>query len=102
MIEAVLMMLALGSILGLILGISGVVFYVEPDERTDAVLKMLPGYNCGACGYPGCAGMAEGLVDGKVTLVSQCKPANLEQRNQIAKYLNETPGPDGKTLPVKP
>ncbi len=101
-LASVVMMVAVGGILGLILGIAGQVFYVQPDERTEQVLNMLPGYNCGACGYPGCAGMAEGLVGGEVANVSLCKPSNADQRKQIATYLNETPGPDGKTLPVKP
>ena len=37
-------------------------FKVEEDPRIDAVTEMLPGANCGGCGYPGCRGMAEALV----------------------------------------
>lgn len=102
MIEAIGMMLILGALLGLGLGISGQLFYVKPDERFEKVLNMLPGYNCGACGYPGCQGMAEGLLNGEVSAVSQCKPANMQQRTDISVYLGENPGPDGKTLVVKP
>jgi Na+-translocating ferredoxin:NAD+ oxidoreductase subunit B len=102
MIEAILLMLGLGALLGLGLGISGEIFYVKPDERFEKVLNMLPGYNCGACGYPGCQGMAEGLLNGEVTTVSQCKPSNTQQRTDISSYLNENPGPDGKTLVIKP
>ena len=37
-------------------------FYLEEDPRIDGVLEILPGANCGGCGYPGCRGMAEALV----------------------------------------
>jgi Na+-translocating ferredoxin:NAD+ oxidoreductase RNF subunit RnfB len=37
-------------------------FKVYEDPRIDEVEGMLPGANCGACGYPGCRGMADGLV----------------------------------------
>jgi Na+-translocating ferredoxin:NAD+ oxidoreductase subunit B len=37
-------------------------FRVEEDPRIDKVAEMLPGANCGGCGYPGCRGLAEALV----------------------------------------
>jgi Na+-translocating ferredoxin:NAD+ oxidoreductase subunit B len=101
-LTAMIMMLAVGGFLGALLGVAGVLFYVKPDERVEKVLAMLPGYNCGACGYPGCAGLADALVEGKVTKVSACKPSSAQQRVDIANYLIETPGPDGKTLTVVP
>jgi Na+-translocating ferredoxin:NAD+ oxidoreductase RNF subunit RnfB len=30
------------------------VFAVETDPRVEAVKEVLPGANCGACGYAGC------------------------------------------------
>lgn len=102
MISALLMMLIVGGILGAALGVAAKIFYVEVDERLEKVTEMLPGLNCGACGYPGCAGFAESLISGESTAVSICKPSKAEQREEIAKYLNETPDPSGKTLSVKP
>lgn len=102
MIEAIVMMLIVGGVLGLVLGIAGEAFYVAPDKRFEEVLAMLPGINCGACGYPGCAGMADGLIAGEVTHVSQCKPSKQDARELIANYLSQNPGPDGKVLNVKP
>ena len=37
-------------------------FKVYEDPRIDAVESMLPGANCGGCGYPGCRGLADALV----------------------------------------
>jgi Na+-translocating ferredoxin:NAD+ oxidoreductase RNF subunit RnfB len=37
-------------------------FKVDEDPRIDEVTELLPGANCGGCGYPGCRGLAEALV----------------------------------------
>ena len=42
-----------GIILGFFLGIAGEKFKVETDPREDAILEVLPGNNCGGCGYAG-------------------------------------------------
>jgi len=38
-------------------------FHVEEDPLIGVITKLLPGVNCGACGYPGCANLAEALVN---------------------------------------
>lgn len=38
-------------------------FKVEDDPRIYEVTEILPGANCGGCGYPGCRGFAEALVE---------------------------------------
>ena len=53
MIPAALTMLVIGALLGVMLGVASKVFHVELDEREAKVTEMLPGYNCGGCGYPG-------------------------------------------------
>ena len=37
-------------------------FKVEEDARIDVVTDLLPGANCGGCGFPGCRGFAEACV----------------------------------------
>ena len=39
-------------------------FAVEEDPRLGKVLEVLPGANCGGCGFAGCGGMADALVKG--------------------------------------
>ena len=53
-----------GLLIGLLLGIAGKKFAVEVDERELAVREILPGNNCGGCGFPGCDGLAEAIVAG--------------------------------------
>lgn len=99
-ISAVLVLLAVGAILGGILGVANMYLVVEEDNRITEVTQMLPGANCGGCGYPGCAGFANALVDGEVTKVSACVVSNQETREKVSQYLNETPGPDGTAVKV--
>ena len=35
---------------------------MKEDPRVGQVIEVLPGANCGGCGYPGCSGMADALV----------------------------------------
>lgn len=102
LIFAIVMMLVLGAILGLGLGVADKYLAVEVDERVEKVSQMLPNYNCGGCGYAGCSGLAQALVDGEVTVVGTCKPCKADRKAEIAEYLNSTPGPDGVCLKVKP
>ena len=37
-------------------------FKVEEDTRIDVITELLPGANCGGCGFPGCRGFAEACV----------------------------------------
>ena len=60
--------------------------YVEEDPRFDAVEGMLPGTNCGACGFPGCRALAEALVTGSA-LPGKCTVSTEEGRGAIAAYL---------------
>ncbi|MEG0366374.1 MAG: (Fe-S)-binding protein [Coprobacillus sp.] len=99
-ISAVLVLLAVGAILGGVLGVANMYLVVEEDNRITEVTQMLPGANCGGCGYPGCAGFANALVEGDVSKVSACAVSNQETREKISQYLNETPGPDGNTVNV--
>lgn len=62
---------AVGLIIGLLLGIAGNIFAVETDEREAALRAALPGNNCGACGYPGCDGLAAAIHKGEAAL-DQC------------------------------
>lgn len=97
---AVIVMLILGAILGLGLGVAEKFLAVKIDERTEVVTGMLPGYNCGGCGYPGCSGLAEALVNRDLDRVT-CRPAKADQIEAIKKYLAETPGQDGQTIELR-
>ena len=91
----------MGLLLGLGLAFASDIFEVKVDERVEAVTNLLPGYNCGACGFPGCSGFAEGIIEGKVSNVSDCKPGKDENYNAILEYLKDHPNENGTIIPVK-
>lgn len=53
---------AVSFVIGFLLAVAGKVFAVKKDERIDKITELLPGANCGACGYAGCANYAESMV----------------------------------------
>ena len=99
---AVLILAGLGIILGLGLAIAAKVFHVEVDTRVEDITNILPGANCGACGFPGCAGYAEAIVAEVAESLSQCKPGmKAGTPEKIKKYLDEHPNSDGSTNKTK-
>ena len=59
-----LVMGGLGLIFGAMLAFASKKFYVEVDERQAKVREILPGANCGGCGFPGCDACAAAIVGG--------------------------------------
>ncbi|EEX14747.1 eleCtron transport complex, rnfabcdge type, c subunit [Citreicella sp. SE45] len=73
MIAAAASMSALGLGLGLLLGAAAKEFHVETPPVIAEMEKVLPGNNCGQCGYPGCRGAAEAIAGGTAP-VTLCPP----------------------------
>ncbi len=89
---AVLIVGIIGLVCGIALAIASIVFAVPVDEKAEAITEMLPGANCGACGYNGCAGYASALSKGEVTNTALCNPGGSEVSKQIAEYLGLAAG----------
>ncbi|MFV0254920.1 MAG: (Fe-S)-binding protein [Erysipelotrichaceae bacterium] len=87
MLEASIVMVSLGIILGLGLGLAHKFFGVEVDERLEETVELLPGFNCGGCGYAGCQAFAECILKGEVKSLSTCKTAKPAQKQTLAEYL---------------
>lgn len=64
-ITAVVAIGCVGLFVGVFLGIAAIKFRVEVNPKEEDVLNALPGNNCGGCGYPGCAGLAHAIAEGK-------------------------------------
>ena len=74
-----------GLLMGLFLAFASKKFEVEVDPKVEAILAILPGVNCGACGYPGCSGYASGvaLEGAKMTLCAPGGPKVAEKIGNI-------------------
>lgn len=64
-LTAALVVGLVGIFIGLFLGVAGIKFKVEVDEKEEAILAALPGNNCGGCGYAGCSGLAAAIAKGE-------------------------------------
>lgn len=53
---------AIAAIASIILYVVAKKFHVEEDARIDVIAELLPGANCGGCGYAGCRNFAEAIV----------------------------------------
>lgn len=85
-IYAVVILGGLAAVFGLVLGIASKVFAVEVDEREEAITGILPGANCGGCGYAGCGGYAAAVVKGKAP-VNACAPGGAAVAQKIAEIM---------------
>ena len=76
----------IGLIIGVLLCIADKVFFVPVDENEVKVRELLPGNNCGGCGYPGCDGLAKAIAMGEAP-VSGCPVASSEIHAQIGEVM---------------
>ena len=51
-----------GFVAAVLLYVVSLIFKVEEDPRIDLVVAVLPGANCGGCGFAGCRNFAEACV----------------------------------------
>ena len=91
LLVAVAIVGGVGLLFGALIAIAHRKLWVYEDPRIDAVAGMLPGANCGACGFPGCRGFAEAAVNGQVA-PAKCTVANDETRGDIAGFLGVDAG----------
>lgn len=79
----------LGLLFGVGLAFASRVLAVQKDEKVEQVESVLPGLNCGACGYAGCAAYAEAVAkDGEK--LDLCGPGGAE----VVQKLGEIMGVD--------
>ena len=77
---------SLGILFGLLLAFLSKKLKVEEDPRTDKILKLLPGLNCGACGFHGCRAYAEAVIK-ECGIFSGCLPGGAKLNNEISQAL---------------
>lgn len=86
MLIAVVSLAVLGAVFGLVLGLAARLFHVERGGVEAELEAMMPGSNCGQCGFPGCAGAATALAAGTAA-VTCCPPGGLALAEALAARL---------------
>jgi len=90
-LHAVLVLGVMGAVFGLILAIASKVFAVEVDPRQEEIINVLPGANCGGCGYAGCGGYAAAIVEGTAP-INSCAAGGAECAKKIAAIMGVEAG----------
>lgn len=83
---ATILVSAVGIVIGIFLGIAAKKLEVPVDEKEEEVRSLLPGNNCGACGFAGCDSLAQAIARGEAP-TNACPVANNEARAEIAKVM---------------
>lgn len=85
----VLMLSALGVVAAVILYFVAQKFKVFEDPRIDEVEAVLPGANCGGCGFPGCRGFADAFVKADDISSMFCPPGGNDTYAAAAKVVGK-------------
>jgi len=78
----------MGVAFGGVLAYASHQFAVETDPKVTAIRDLLPGANCGGCGFPGCDGLANAIAEGKAE-VNGCPVASQETSDKIAQVMGK-------------
>lgn len=87
MIEATLALTVMGLLLGLGLGLAARKFAVSDENPLiKEVSDLMPGSQCGQCGFPGCGAAAVAIVEGNAA-VTCCPPGGVGLAEKLAEML---------------
>lgn len=87
LLASVLVVGGLGLVAAIGLSVASIYLHVEVDPRIEKAEAVMPGANCGGCGYPGCSGYAKAVVEGvDITL---CAPGGQAVIDAIAEILDK-------------
>jgi electron transport complex protein RnfB len=81
----------LSLLLGIVIVIVSKAFALPIDQRFDEIRAILPGANCGACGYNTCDGYARVLTDKETTDAARCPVGGTDVAQDLAAYLGLQP-----------
>ena len=89
---AVILLSGIGLLLGIGLGLAAHFMAVKENEKAKAILACLPGANCGACGFSGCAGYAKALAESPGVRNNLCPVGGDDTAQSIAAILGTVAG----------
>jgi len=84
-ISGVLFMAGVGAFFGVGLAYAARRFAVKVDPKVEAVRDVLPGANCGACGFAGCQAYAEAVVADTSVSPGLCAPGKADVAAMVAR-----------------
>ncbi|MFI3207321.1 MAG: RnfABCDGE type electron transport complex subunit B [Clostridia bacterium] len=73
LVLGIIIVAGIGIIAGIVLSVASILMAVPKDEKAEALQAVLPGANCGACGFSGCSGYAAAMSKGEAE-PGKCPP----------------------------
>ena len=95
-LKFILILAAVLLVLGLILSYLSTLADKKEDSAEKRIEMLLPGINCGQCGFPGCNAYAKALADKKAA-PNLCRPAGAEVAKQLGVLVGDTNATYGDT-----
>lgn len=96
-IVSVLTLGLMGLTFSLVLAFLSKKLTVKNDPLIEAVINILPGLNCAACGFTGCQAFAQAMVEQK-KLFGGCPPGGEKVAGEITKVLDISESPGAQKL----
>ncbi|MDE6471308.1 MAG: RnfABCDGE type electron transport complex subunit B [Eubacterium sp.] len=90
-ITAVAVLSVLSIIIGVVLSLAEKIFHIDVNELEEKVREVLPGSNCGGCGYAGCDSLAKAIASGEAD-VSACPVGRKPVAEKIAEIMGKELG----------
>ena len=87
MLYSLVILVSLGVLAAILLHFVAQKFKVIEDPRIDDVAELLPGANCGGCGFAGCRALAESMVKTESLEGKSCPPGGTATMEKIAAFL---------------
>lgn len=89
MFASIVVLTAMGLIMGFLLGLAARLFHIETDPMVEEITTLMPGTQCGQCGFAGCTPAAEAIARGDAE-VSCCPPGGKQLAETLAEKLGVT------------
>ncbi len=91
LLQSILWVSLIGLVCGLALALASRYFGVKEDPRIGKLADLLPGANCGGCGYAGCTAYAAAMVAGEAP-ANLCAPGGSELTCKLCEVLGVEAG----------
>ncbi len=79
----------IGLLLGVVIGVFSKILAVEVDKKVEDIIEVLPGANCGVCGFAGCANYADGIVNSDAE-INLCAPGGKKVSSLISGIMGKS------------
>lgn len=92
MLTSIICLAVIGAIAALLLFAASKKFYVKEDPRVVEIESVLPGANCGGCGFSGCHAFAEAVAGADSMTGLRCVAMPAEDMVDVARIAGLAPG----------